>query len=73
MAARTFLSKQEGVEAQVVDGQVEPALSWDSALPVAAGVIIHQLLLLRHAKQLPHLQLCLPKLPAVLLVLLSGL
>lgn len=70
MVDHTLLAQQEGVEAQVVDRQVEPALPWDSSLPVAAGVIIHQLLLVRHPKQPPHLQLCLPKLPRVLLLLL---
>lgn len=69
MAGRTLLAQQEGVEAQVVDGQVKPALPRHSALPVAAGVIIHQLLLLRHPKQPPHLQLRLPKLPTVLLLI----
>lgn len=70
MAGHTLLAQQEGVEAQVVDRQVEPALPWHSTLPVAAGVIIHQLLLIRHPKQPPHLQLCLPKLPTILLRLL---
>lgn len=65
----TLFSKQEGVEAQVIDGEVEPALTRHSTLPVAARVIVHQLLLLRHPKQLPHLQLRLPKLPTILIFL----
>lgn len=51
----TFFSQQVGVEAQVVDAEVQPALSRDFALPVAAGVIVDQLLLIRHPKQLPEL------------------
>lgn len=70
-SGRTLLAQQEGVKAQVVDGQVQPALPRHSALPVAAGVIIHQLLLIRHPKQPPHLQLSFQKLCAVLHVLLA--
>lgn len=70
MPGRTLLAQQEGVEAQMVDRQVKPALPRDSSLPVAAGVIIHQLLLIRHPEQPPHLQLRLPKLPTVLLLFL---
>lgn len=65
----TFLAQQEGVEAQVVDGQVEPALPGHAALPVAAGIVVDQLLPLRHPKLLPHLQLGLLELPRVLLSL----
>ena len=54
----------------MVDRQVKPALPRDSSLPVATGVIVHQLLLIRHPEQPPHLQLCLPKLPTVLLLFL---
>lgn len=68
---RTLLAQQEGVKAQVVDGEVKPALSWHSALPVAAGVIINQLLLIRHPKQPPHLQLSFQKLATVLHMLLT--
>lgn len=39
----------------MVDAEVEPSLSWHLALPVAAGVIVDQLLLLRHSKQLAKL------------------
>lgn len=39
----------------MVDAEVEPSLSWHLALPVAAGVIVDQLLLLRHPKQLAKL------------------
>lgn len=69
-ACRTLLAQQEGVEAQVVDGQVEPALPGHSPLPIAAWIIIHQLLFIWHPKQPPHLQLCLPKLPTILLLIL---
>ena len=34
-----FLPHQEGIEAQVVDTAVHPALPWHSVLPVTAGVI----------------------------------
>lgn len=65
----TFLAQQEGVEAQVVDSQVEPALPGHAALPVAAGIVVDQLLPLRHPKLLPHLQFGLLELPRVLLSL----
>lgn len=39
----------------MVDAEVQPSLSWHLALPVAAGVIVDQLLLLRHPEQLPKL------------------
>lgn len=55
MRTGTFFSQQVGVEAQVVDAEVQPSLSRDLALPVAAGVIVDQLLLIRHPKQLPEL------------------
>lgn len=61
----TFLSQQEGIEAQMVDGQVEPALPWHAALPVAAGVVVDQLLPLRHPELLSHLQLGLLEFPRV--------
>jgi hypothetical protein len=51
----TFLPQQEGVEAQVVDGQVEPALARHAALPEVTGVVVDQLLALWHAELLPHL------------------
>lgn len=65
----TLLAQQEGVEAQVVDSQVEPALPGHMALPVAAGVVVDQLLPLVHPKLLPHLQLGLLELPRVLVSL----
>ncbi len=65
----TLFSQQEGVEAEVIYRQVDPALPRDSALPVAAGVIVHQLLFLRHSKQLPHLQLGFTELPRILVFL----
>lgn len=55
MRIETFFSQQVGVEAQVVDAEVQPSLSRDFALPVAAGVIVDQLLLVWHPKQLPEL------------------
>lgn len=39
----------------MVDAEVEPSLSWHLAFPVAAGVIVDQLLLLRHPEQLAKL------------------
>lgn len=51
----TFFSQQVGVEAEVVDAEVEPSLPRNFALPVAAGVIVDQLLLIGHPKQLPEL------------------
>lgn len=65
----TFLAQQEGIEAQVVDGQVEPALPGHAALPVAAGIVVDKLLPLGHPKLLPHLQLGLLELPGVLVSL----
>lgn len=53
----------------MVDGQVEPALPGHAALPVAAGIVVDQLLPLRHPKLLPHLQLGLLELARVLLSL----
>lgn len=52
---RTFFAQQEGVETQVVDAEIEPALSGYFALPVAAGVIVHQLLFLGHSKEFAEL------------------
>lgn len=40
----------------MVDAEVQPSLSRDFALPVAAGVIVDQLLLVRHPKELPELR-----------------
>lgn len=51
----TLLAQQVRVEAQVVDAEVETALPGHSALPVAAGVIVHQLLLVWHPEQPPKL------------------
>lgn len=36
----------------MVDAEVEPTLPWHFAFPVAAGVIVDQLLFFRHPKQL---------------------
>lgn len=65
----TLLAQQKGVEAKVVDGQVEPALPRHSALPVAAGVVVDQLLPLGHPELLPHFQLGLLELPRVFISL----
>lgn len=43
-APLTFLAQQEGVEAEVVGAEVQPALPGNPALPAAAGVIGDQLL-----------------------------
>lgn len=67
-AGPTFLAQQEGVEAEVVDGQVEPALPRHATFPVAARVIVDQLLLFGHPKQLAHLQLGFLELAAILLL-----
>ena len=69
LLALTLLAQQKGVEAKVVDGQVEPALPRHSALPVAAGVVVDQLLPLGHPELLPHFQLGLLELPRVFISL----
>lgn len=51
----TLLAQQVRVEAQVVDAEVETALPGHPALPVAAGVIVHQLLLVWHPEHPPKL------------------
>lgn len=53
----------------MVDGQVEPALPGHPALPVAAGVVVDQLLALWHPELLPHLQFSLLELSRVLIAL----
>lgn len=65
----TFFPQQVRVEADVVDAEVEPALPGHTALPVATGVVVDQLLLAGHAKQLPHLLLGLAELARVLVLL----
>ena len=54
-ASLTLLAQEEGVEAQVVDAQVQPALAGHAALPAAARVICDQLLGLREVE--PGLEL----------------
>lgn len=49
-ASLTFLAQEEGVEAEVVDAEVQPALAGNPALPAAAGVIGDQLLCLREVE-----------------------
>ncbi len=51
----TLFPEQVGVKAEVVDAEVQPALPRHLALPVAAGVIVDQLLLLRHDEELAKL------------------
>ncbi len=65
----TFFSQQVGVEAEVVDAEIKPSLSGHLALPVAAGVIVDQLLLLRHSKQLTKLGAGLLELVCVVVLL----
>lgn len=45
-ASLTFLAQEEGVEAEVVDAEVQPALAGHPALPAAARVVGDQLLCL---------------------------
>lgn len=40
----TFLAEEEGIEAEVVDAEVQPALAGNPAFPAAAGIIGDQLL-----------------------------
>lgn len=49
-ASLTFLAQEEGVEAEMVDAEVQPALAGNPALPAAAGVIGDQLLRLREVE-----------------------
>lgn len=65
----TFLPQQVGVEAQVVDAEIQPPLPRHFALPVAAGVVVDQLLLLRHAEQLTELGTGLLELVGVVVLL----
>lgn len=65
----TFLPQKVGVEAQVVDAEVQPSLPRHLALPVAAGVVVDQLLLLGHPKQLPELGTGLLELVGVVVLL----
>lgn len=53
----------------MVDAKVEPSLPRNLPLPVAAGVIIDQLLLLWHHKQFPKLRARLLKLVSVVILL----
>ena len=53
----------------MVDAEIDPALAGHTALPVATGVVVDQLLLTGHAKQLPHLLLGLAELARVLVLL----
>lgn len=54
-ASLTFFAQEEGVEAEVVNAEVQPALAGNPALPAAAGVIGDQLLCLREVE--PGLEL----------------
>lgn len=53
----------------MVDAEVQPSLPRHFALPVAAGVVVDQLLLLRHAEQLPELGAGLLELVGVVVLL----
>lgn len=53
----------------MVDAEVQPALPRHFALPVAAGVIVDQLLLLRHPEQLSELGAGLLELVGVVVLL----
>lgn len=53
----------------MVDAEVQPSLSRHLALPVAAGVVVDQLLLLGHPKQLPELGTGLLELVGVVVLL----
>lgn len=69
-ASLTLLAQQVRVEAEVVDAEVEITLPGHSALPVTAGVIVHQLLLVRHSEQPPKLGGCFLELVRVVVLLI---
>lgn len=50
MAILTFLAQEEGIEAEVVDTEVQPALAGYPALPAAARIVGDQLLRLREVE-----------------------
>jgi len=52
----TLFAQQKGIETEVIDSEVQPALPGYTSLPVAARMVIDQLLHLWHPKLLPHLQ-----------------
>lgn len=53
----------------MVDAEIQPTLSRHFALPVAAGVVVDQFLLLRHAEQLTELGAGLLELVGVVVLL----
>lgn len=63
----TLFSQQVGVEAEVVDTEVQPSLTGHFSLPVAAGVVVHQLFLFGHAEELTKLCYCLFELIGVII------
>lgn len=65
----TFLAQEEGVEAEMIDAEVQPALAGYPALPAAAGVIGDQLLCLREVEPGLKLDQGLPELLRVFLLL----
>lgn len=65
----TLLAQEEGVEAEVVDAEVEPALAGHPALPAAAGVVGDQLLRLREVEPGLELHQGFPELLGLLLLL----
>lgn len=68
-AILTLLAQKEGVEAEVVDAEVEPALARYPALPAAARVEGDQLLCLRKAEPGLELHQGFPELLGLLLLL----
>lgn len=36
----TFFAQKKGIETEVINSQIQPALSRDTSFPVAAGVVI---------------------------------
>lgn len=57
--AVTLFSEQEGVESQVIGGEVDPALTRHSPFPAAAGVMSHQFFFQWKAKSLLESHHCL--------------
>lgn len=65
----TFFAQEEGVEAEMVDAEVQPALAWHPALPAAARVVGDQLLCLGEVEPGHKLHQGLPELLGLLLLL----
>lgn len=69
LATLTFLAQEEGVEAEVVDAEVEPALAGHPALPAAARVVGDQLLRLGEVEPGLKLHQCFSELLGLLFLL----